>query len=264
MPRLTVTVITQDEEDNLPTLLGRVRPIADEIVVVDSGSRDRTVSIARAAGARVIENPWPGFREQKAHALGHATGEWVLNLDADEFLTPELAAAIRRELDRPGGPRHAGYRIHFRHTCFGRRVRFGQMWRDKRVRLFRREGASYGGSRIHPRTQVAGSIGDLPGRCDHDGYRTLEEARTKLERDAAQVARERFEAGGRARPWQLLRWPAGFLKRYVLRLGFLDGAAGLRLALLYARYDLDKALELRALGRRSAGGLKNRGSTARP
>jgi glycosyltransferase involved in cell wall biosynthesis len=254
MTRLTVTVITLDEEDNLPTLLERVRPIADEIVVVDSGSRDRTAEIARAAGARVVENPWPGFREQKAVALGHATGDWVLNLDADEFLTPELAGAIRRELDRPGGPRHAGYRIHFRHHCFGRPVRFGQMWRDKRVRLFRREAVRYGGSSIHPRALVSGSVGDLPGRCDHDGYRTPEEARTKLARDAARVARERFDAGARPRPWHLLRWPAGFLKRYLLKLGFLDGAAGLRLALLYARYDLDKALHLRALERQTAAG----------
>src|SRR5512142_181684 len=164
MPRLSVTVITLDEEEVLPTLLERVRGIADEIVVVDSGSTDRTVEIARAAGARVVENPWPGFREQKAFALSLATGDYVLNLGADEFVTPELAAAIRAELDRPGGPRHAGYRIHFRHRCFGRAIRFGQMWRDRRVRVFRREGARYGGTSAHPRVSVGGSVGHLPGR----------------------------------------------------------------------------------------------------
>jgi ADP-heptose:LPS heptosyltransferase/glycosyltransferase involved in cell wall biosynthesis len=253
MPRLSVTIVTLNEEDVLPTLLERVRGIADEIVVVDSGSTDRTEAIARAAGARFVVNPWPGFREQKAFALSLATGDWVLNLDADEFLDPELGRAIRAELDRSGGPRHAGYRIHFRHTCLGRRVRFGQMWRDRRVRLFRREGARYGGTSIHPKTLVDGTVADLPGRCDHDGYRDVAEARQKLARDAERVSRERFRAGKRFHAWQLLRWPAGFAKRYLVRLGFLDGLAGLQLALLYARYDLDKALWLRRIERELGG-----------
>ena len=261
MGRLTVTVITLNEQEVLPKLLERIRGLADEILIVDSGSSDRTGEIARAAGARFVHNPWPGFREQKELALSLATGDYVLNLDADEFLDPELARAIRTELDRPGGPRHAGYRIHFRHTCFGRRVRFGQMWRDRRVRLFRREGARYGGTSIHPKALVDGSIGDLPGRCDHDGYRDIPEARAKLAGYAERVSRERFRAGKRFHAWHLLRWPAGFLKRYVLRLGFLDGLVGLQLAALYARYDLDKALWLRRLDR-EIGGAKGRGAVA--
>jgi len=261
MPRLTVTVITQDEEDVLPTLLERVQGLADEILIVDSGSTDRTGEIARAAGARFVHNAWPGFREQKEFALSLATGDWILNLDADEFLDPELTRAIRAELDRPGGPRHAGYRIRFRHTCFGRRIRFGQMWQDRRIRLFRREGARYGGTSIHPKVLVDGSTADLPGHCDHDGYRDPAEARTKLARDAERISRERYRSGKRFHCWQVLRWPAGFLKRYVLRLGFLDLLAGFQLARLYARYDLDKALWLRRLDR-EIGGARPRGNLA--
>ncbi len=249
LPRLTVTVVTLDEEETLPRLLASVREIADEIVVVDSGSRDRTCELARAAGARVVANPWPGFKEQKAFALSLATGDYVLNLDADESLDPVLARALRAEIDRPGGPRRAAYRIHFRHSCFGRRIRFGQMWQDKRVRVFRRDGARYVGSSIHPRVEVNRPIGTLPGRCDHVGYRDLAEAKRKLARYAEQVARERYRDGKRWRAWDALRWPHAFLRRYLLWLGFLDGRAGLALARLYARYDADKARWLRELER---------------
>ncbi len=261
MARLTVTVVTLDEEEALPRLLDSVRGIADEILVVDSGSTDRTVELARAAGARVVTNPWPGFREQKAFALSLATGDYVLNLDADERPDPTLASALRAELDRPGGPRCAAYRIHFRHLFAGRPVRFGQMWRDRRVRVFRREGARYAGSSVHPTVKVQGPRGDLPGRCDHVGYRDLPDAERKLARYAEQVARERYRAGARWRPWDPLRWPLAFLRRYVLWLGFLDGAAGLALARLYARYDADKALWLRRL-QAEIGGARGRSALA--
>ena len=261
MSRLSVIVITQDEEANLPRLLASVRGVADEVVVVDSGSTDRTLELARAAGARVLSHTWPGFREQKAFALAHAEGDYVLNLDADEWLDPTLARALRAELDRPEGPRAAAYRIHFRHRFAGRPIRFGQMWRDRRVRVVRREGAAWTGSAVHPKLGVPGRVRDLPGRCEHVGYRDLAEAERKLARYAEQVARERFREGRRARPWDSLRWPLAFLRRYVLWLGFLDGAAGLSLALLYARYDADKARWLRRL-EREVGGARGRGALA--
>jgi ADP-heptose:LPS heptosyltransferase/glycosyltransferase involved in cell wall biosynthesis len=261
MVRLSVTVVTLDEEEALPRLLESVRGIADEIVVVDSGSRDRTVELARAAGARVVVNPWPGFREQKAFALSLATGDYVLNLDADEWLDSTLAAAVRAELDRPGGPHHAAFRIHFRHRCFGRPIRFGQMWRDRRVRVFRREGARYGGTSVHPKVNVEGTIGDLPGRCEHDGYRDVPEASRKLAGYAEQVARERYREGRRWRPWDGLRWPLAFARRYLLWLGFLDGSAGITLARFYAEYDAEKARWLRRLDR-EIGGARGRGELA--
>ena len=261
LARLTITVVTQDEEANLPRLLESVRGVADEVVVVDSGSKDRTVELARAAGAQVVVNPWPGFKEQKAFALSLATGDYVLNLDADESLDPTLARALRAELDRPGGPRAAAYRIHFRHRFAGRAVRFGQMWRDRRVRVVRRSGAAWTGSDVHPKLRVAGPVQDLPGRCDHVGYRSLEEARRKLTRYAEQVARERYRAGRRWRAWDALRWPLGFLRRYLLWLGFLDGATGLTLARLYARYDADKVRWLRRLAR-EVGGARGRSALA--
>ncbi len=254
MARLSVTVITRDEERNLPRLLESLRGVADEVLVVDSGSTDGTVEVARRMGARTLHHDWVDYGTQRRFAAAEASNDFVLSLDADERLTPELAAAIREEMARPEAELRAGYRIRFRHTVFGRPARFGAMWRDRRVRLFDRRRAGWDGAPVHERVVVEGPVGDLRGRCDHEGYRDRGEARAKLTAYARLAARRRYERGARFRPWQLLRWPAGFLKRYLLWLGFLDGRVGLELALLYAGYDLEKATWLRSLEREARGG----------
>jgi glycosyltransferase involved in cell wall biosynthesis len=247
MPRLSIAVITLDEERNIPQLLASVRGVADEVVVVDAGSRDATVELARAAGARVYHRSWVDYGSQRLFAVAQATSDFVLSLDADERLDPELAAAIRAEMARPEAELAAGYRIHFRHTVLGRPVRFGALWRDRRIRLFDRRRGNFDGAPIHEKVVVDGPVRLLPGRCDHAGVATAAELAAKLDRYALASARQRFAAGARFRPWHWLRWPAGFAKRYLLRLGLLDGVTGLRLALLYARYDLRKARYLAEL-----------------
>ncbi|HEY7724949.1 MAG TPA: glycosyltransferase family 9 protein [Anaeromyxobacteraceae bacterium] len=247
MPRLSIIVITRNEERNLPGLLASVRGVGDEVVVVDSGSTDHTVEMARALGARVLHKDWIDYGTQRLFAVAQATHDWVLSLDADERLSPELAQAIRAEMARPEAELPAAYRVHFRHRVFGRPARFGAMWRDRRIRLFDRRRGNYDGAPIHERILVDGPVALLPGRCDHEGFREPAEAAEKLRRYALAAARERYRHGARFRPWHWLRWPAGFLKRWVFRLGFLDGRLGLRLALLYAGYDLGKVTALRAL-----------------
>jgi len=262
MARLSVIVIARDEQEALPPLLASVRGVADEVLVVDSGSTDRTVEVARSAGARVLQHAWEGYGAQRRWAISQARNDWVLSLDADERLAPDLATAIRAELARPDVELAAGYRIHFHHLAFGRPARFGAMWRDRRVRLFDRRRANYDAAPVHERVHVEGPLRDLPGRCEHIGYRDRAEARAKLSRYAELAARERYRKGARFGAWHVLRWPAGFLKRYVLLLGFLDGLTGLWLALLFARYDLDKALWVRRLDR-EIGGARPRGNLAR-
>lgn len=252
MPSLSVVVITRNEERNLPRLLASVRALDAEVLVVDSGSTDATVALARAAGARVLRRAWTGYGDQRLFATRRAAHDWILSLDADERLTPELAAAVQAELARPEAERAAAYRIHFRHTALGRPVRFGAMWHDRRVRLFDRRRAGWDGAAVHERVVVRGAVATLAGRCDHEGFRDAAQAREKLARYARLKAEARFERGARFHAWQLLRWPAGFLRRYLLDLGFLDGAAGFALARLYAAYDLEKATVLRRLARERA------------
>ena len=261
MARLSVVVLTRDEEAALPALLASVRDLADEVLVVDSGSTDRTVELAQAAGARVVSHAWEGYGPQRRFAAAEASHDLILSLDADERPDPELVAAIRAELARPENELAAGYRVHFRHRAFGRPARFGAMWRDVRLRLYDRRQGGYDASAVHERIHVTGPVRDLPGRCDHDGFRDPAEARAKLARYAELAARERHRRGVRWSPLDALRFPAGFLKRYLLRLGFLDGATGLTLALIFARYDADKGRWLRRL-ERELGGAHGRGPLA--
>lgn len=251
MPSLSAVVIARDEERNLPGLLESLRGVVDEVVVVDSGSRDGTVALARAAGARTMHHEWVDYGTQRLFAVSQASHPFVLSLDADERLTPRLAAAIRAEMARPEAELAAGYRIHFRHTVFGRTVRFGPMWRDRRIRLFDRRRGNFDGAPVHERIVVRGPVRNLAGRCEHVPGESPAQMAEKLRRYARAKAAERFARGARFRPWHWLRWPAGFVKRYLLRLGFLDGAAGFRLAVLYAGYDLEKAVHLRALEARA-------------
>jgi glycosyltransferase involved in cell wall biosynthesis len=247
MAGLSVVVLTRNEEHHLPGLLASVRGVGDELLVVDSGSTDRTVELALAAGARVLHHDWVDYGTQRLFAVAQARHDHVLSLDADERLSPELAEAVRRELGRPEAELAAGYRLHFRHRLFGRRIRFGAMWRDRRIRLFDRRRGNYDGSPVHERVVVEGPVRLLPGRCDHEGSPTVADMGAKLTRYARAQARMRFARGDRFRAWHWLRWPSGFLKRYLLRLGFLDGATGLRAAALYADYDLEKTRYLRVL-----------------
>ena len=259
MARLSVIVIARDEERMLPALLSSVDGLADEVLVIDSGSTDRTVEVARIHGARVLHHDWVGYGPQRRFATAQARNDHVLSLDADERVTPELASAIKAELEKPDDELAAGYRIQFRHLAFGRIARFGAMWRDRRLRLFDRRRGGYDAAPVHERIAVDGPVRNLGGHCDHVGYRDLGEARAKMARYAELAARERYRKGARWHPWHLLRFPLGFLKRYLLWFGLLDGRVGAQLALLYARYDLDKALWLRRL-EREIGGKRGRGA----
>src|SRR5579862_5426801 len=145
MPRstLSVAIITYNEEENLPHTLKSVR-FADEVVVVDSGSTDRTVEIAKSFGAKVFVEKWKGFAAQKNSAIDKCVGTWVLSLDADEELTGELQAEIGAMLDADAGmtPPVDGYRLRLRHVFLGRWMRYGGYYPDLKLRLFRRIGSA--------------------------------------------------------------------------------------------------------------------------
>jgi len=246
VPRLSVIVIAKDEERDLPDCLASVK-FADEIVVVDAQSSDHTRELAEAAGARVIVRPWPGHAAQKAFALAQATGDWVLSLDADERCSEELKAAIPSLISRDGVD---GYLVRFRTWAFGRRQRFGGRWSERHLRLFRREKASFPAREIHEGAEVAGTVAKLDAPILHQSYRTVAELSEKLDRYSTLGAVERFKRGKRFSWLAVLRAPWGFLKRYVLWLGFLDGWDGLVQAALGARYDWQKVAKLKDLHRK--------------
>ncbi|CAM5194781.1 Glycosyltransferase involved in cell wall biosynthesis OS=Castellaniella defragrans OX=75697 GN=HNR28_003126 PE=3 SV=1 [Castellaniella defragrans] len=226
--RLSVIVITCNEAAHIGACLDSVA-FADEIVVLDSGSTDATCAIARAQGARVeVTADWPGFGPQKNRALDLATGDWVLSLDADERVPPELAQEIQRVLAQPSAD---GYRIARLSSFCGRWMRHSGWWPDRVLRLFRRESGRFTEDAVHEHLDVDGRVGTLSGHFLHYPYASLEVFIDKINRYSTEAALKAHAQGRRTTvfgPFGHGLWT--FLRHYVFRRGFLDGWQGLVLA----------------------------------
>ena len=245
--RLSVILITKNEAENIVACLESVA-WADERVVVDSGSTDDTVQLARAAGARVIETDWAGYGPQKNRALDAAQGDWVFSIDADERATPELRAEIERAMSAPG--QHVAFAVPRRSSYCGRFMRHGGWWPDHVVRLFRRGAGRFSDDQLHERVVVDGPCGKLGEPLIHYTYRDLEEVIAKVNRYSTLSATMMFEAGRRAgMPSAIARGFWTFLRGYVFRLGFLDGAEGFMLAVSNAEHTYYRYAKLRQIGR---------------
>ncbi len=226
-PRLSLAVITRDERDTLPRLLDVAAAFADEVVVVDSGSTDGTVELARDRGATVLETDWPGFGPQKNRAFEACNGEWLLSLDADELPDETLAAALAGVGE---DETVQGYTVERTAVYLGAPVRHA--WSDERiVRLARRGHGRWSEVPVHEILDVEGRTGHLPGRLVHHSYRDLGDHWDKLVRYARAGAQRADGEGRRFRPHQLVIHPcAAFLRRYLFKLGILDGVRGLLIA----------------------------------
>ncbi len=239
-------VIAHQEEDRIADCV-RSLAFCSEVVVVDSGSGDRTREVAVASGARVsINAPFPGHREQKQHAVDLAANDWVLCLDADERVTPELRA--RLEDLRRGGLRGAAYEMPRRNHYLGRVVRSGLFWPDRKVRLFDRRRARWGGTNPHDRVEVAagGEVARLEEPIEHLSYRSLAHHLRGID-TYARIAAAALYAEGRRASWLDLavRPPAVAFKSLVLKRGFLDGWRGVVISAMAGYYDWLKYWRLR-------------------
>jgi len=232
--RLSVTIIAWNEEERLRACLESVT-WADEIIVIDAESTDKTVQVARDFTDRIWVRPWPGFAGQKNFALEQATGQWILSLDADERVTPELQARIEG-IVRDNGPAD-GYSLPRRNVFWGAWVRHGGLYPDYQLRLFRRGAGRFVDSAVHESVEVRGTVEALVEPLLHHSYRGLDDFVTRSNRYSALAAEEIVKRGGRAGLLDLaLRPLARFLSMYFLRGGFLDGWRGFVLAVLYANY----------------------------
>jgi glycosyltransferase involved in cell wall biosynthesis len=246
---LSLIIITFNEERDLKSCLDSVHGLVDEIVLVDSGSTDNTYEIARRFTPHVYQRKWNGYGEQKQHALEHARGPWILNLDADERLSPELAQEIRDLFTRSaaGGPEAHGFDIPYRHYFLGRRLRFGGVHGEKHIRLFRKSKAAYGTNKVHEGIVVEPPVRTLKNPIDHYSYRDVPDYLAKCDWYTTLIAKDKFQKGQRFRLWHHLRLPFEFIVRYFLKLGFLDGSAGLTYAALSSYYVWLKFLKLQDL-----------------
>jgi glycosyltransferase involved in cell wall biosynthesis len=223
-PRLSVVLITKNEARHVGACLASVA-FADEWIVVDSGSRDGTAAIAEAAGARVISTEdWPGFGPQKNRALAAASGDWVLSIDADERVTPELAQQIR---DAVAAPRADGYTLARLSSFCGRWMRHGDWYPDPVLRLFRRGKARFSDDLVHERVICEGAVAHLDAHLLHESIPTLESCLHKLDRYSSERALQLHRAGRRGGLGKAIGhglW--AFLRSYLFKRGFLDGRMG--------------------------------------
>lgn len=229
MPKLSVTIIALNEESDIGGCLESVT-WADEVLVVDAYSGDSTVEISREYGARVIQRQWQGFASQKQFALDQARHPWVLSLDADERVTPELRDEIQALL--ASEPPHDGYYIPRRSYFLGKWLRHGGWYPGYQLRLFRRDRTRLSDALVHEGFLVDGSLGRLRNDLIHLTHPTLEESFSKLNSYSTLQALGRFR-GRRVRWYDLVIHPFwAFWLRFVVRLGFLDGIHGFLMALV--------------------------------
>lgn len=247
---LSVIVITKNEERHIGACLSSL-VFADEIIVLDSGSTDRTCEIARDHGAKVhTTSDWPGFGPQKNRALDLATGDWVLSIDADERVTPELSGAIQAVLRNP---QHTGYQIARLSNFCGRWIRHSGWWPDYVLRLFRRDAARFTDVAVHEKVVCKGSVGTLDGHFLHFPYKDLDALIAKVNRYSSDAAHMMHAKGRRTSlPGVIGHSVWTFIRIYLLRRGFLDGKEGFILAAVAAAGSFFRYSKLLYLGKNRA------------
>jgi glycosyltransferase involved in cell wall biosynthesis len=247
MPPISAVLITYNEEIDLPRALSSVAGVADEVVVVDSGSTDRTCEIAREVGARVLHRSFDQYDKQKNFAASQAAHDWVLALDADEALSPELRASLtawkRQE------PTQIAYRMATRSNYLGGWIRHSGWYPEYRIRFYRRDSARWVGA-LHESVRADGIVGRLAGDLLHYTMSSVAEHYAKMEVYTNRAAEDLYARGRRR--WRGAMWVAApwtLLQRFLLQLGFLDGYRGAIIAWTSARYVWMKYRKLGVLVR---------------
>ena len=245
MEKISVAIITKDEEHNIRDCLESVR-WADEVVVVDNGSTDDTLKICREYRVQVYEEEWKGYSGQKNSAIGKARNEWVLSLDADERVTPDLREEIAGALDENSSV--DGYFIARKNFFLGRWIKHCGWYPDFNLRLFRKSRGRFAERTVHEKVKVRGRTANLRYPLMHETYRSLSEFFQRMDRYSTLAAREMYQEGRKSGFYDIFfRPPFTFLQMYILRAGFLEGYSGFLLSSLYSIYTFAKYTKLKEL-----------------
>lgn len=242
---LSVVIITHNEEDNIRECIESVQ-WADEVIVIDSGSTDKTEEICRAFGVHFIKETWKGFAHQKNSAIEKATQDWILSLDADERVTPELKAEIT-DVIRSNNPKD-GYSIARKNFFLGRWIKRCGWYPDYNLRLFQRGKGLFGIREVHEAVKINGATGHLKYPMEHHTYKSLEDFMERLDRYSTLAAQELLKENKAYGILHIMFRPLyTFISMYLLRLGFLEGYYGFVISVLYAFYTFLKYTKLREL-----------------
>ncbi len=268
MPKLSAVIITRNEEKNIRRCLESVRPVADEIVVVDSGSSDETIRICREFGCKVFSRDFDGYGTQKQFAVDQASSDWVLSIDADEVISEELLAELEEMFEKEGhrvtvsqgdsvaGEKEAmfqrrlfdGYNIPFSLFFMGRLLRHSGVGNEVHLRLFNRTRGRFTTVPVHEGVEVSGSVGMLKGSIIHYSYRDISHHLEKINTYTSQAAAGyRLKGKTFSKIWVAFKFPTSFIAIYFLKRGFLDGYPGFMwsfLAAVYSVLKVAKTIEL--------------------
>jgi glycosyltransferase involved in cell wall biosynthesis len=259
MPQLTATLISYNEEADLPRALASLAGIADEIILVDSGSTDRTIEIAQSFGARVFTRKLDSFAAQKNFAASLASHDWILSMDCDEELSPELRASMLAWKEK--NPEPNGYKILLLTNYLGGWIRHSGWYPEYKLLLYRRDTGTFV-SALHERVHIEGSPGSIQGHMFHYTIRSLAEHRAKLDAMTTLAAEDMFARGYKFwRPAMIFAAPWTILQRLVFQGGILDGRRGWLIAWFSAKYIFVK---YRKLGQLLAGQQLSRRSWPSP
>jgi len=240
--KITATIITFNEEHNIAAALESLS-FADEIIVVDSESTDRTVEIARQFTDRVFVRPWPGYSAQKNFAAEQASNNWILSIDADERVSKELAGEIVAL--KNSDPRSAGFEMPRRAYYLGRWIKHSGWYPDYKLRLYDRTRGRWHGDYVHETLEADGKVERLSGELLHYTVRDASEHHSRMDRYTTLAAAKLYEQGKRVSLALLIILPiAVFIRTYIFKLGILDGIPGLAIARFAAHYEFLKNLKL--------------------
>lgn len=248
MRTLSVIVITKNEQDRIGRCLESIKSIADEIVVFDSGSSDKTVEIAKEYTSIVHITDWQGYGIQKQRALEMATSDWVLSIDADEEVDAVLAKEIVKLLQQET-INHNAYKLSLKNIIFGKKTRFGRTAKSC-TRLFKRNGAAFDKAIVHEKVVFSGKVGVIKkGYLNHYSIRDFEHLLYKNRLYAVLMADKKYANGKKSYgiPLAVLRGLITFIQIYIFRLSILDGSRGLLSAVIFAQYTFNKYAGLWAL-----------------
>jgi glycosyltransferase involved in cell wall biosynthesis len=243
---LSACVITLNEADRIERCIKALK-FCDEIIVVDSHSTDNTRELCAALGARVIDRSWPGYRSQKQFATDSAQHDWVLCVDADEIVTPQLQSEIQR-LQAAGFSGARGYSVPRMTEYFGKFLRHGNAWPDRKIRLYNRTTARWVGHEVHEKIAVEGAVRKLQAHLEHYAYRSLDDHLNRVDRYARLIADEKHRAGQSCHLPAMITHPLWrFVRGMFLKGGVLDGWRGWLFHCVEAGYVYRKYLRLWAL-----------------
>lgn len=241
-PRISLFIIAHNEEHNIAKCILSAKNLVSEVIVVDAYSTDKTALICRDLEAQVFKRAFDGFAGQKNFALSKASGDWVLNLDADERLSPQLAEEIARVILHTDCN---GFNLPFHNYFLGRQMRFSGLNKETHLRLARTAKASYGGGLVHEGLKVEGPVGTLKNPVNPYSYDTIETYFRKFNCYTSLAAQQMHANGKRfSLLFVLAALPFEFVKRYILKLGVLDGIRGLIWASFSTFYVFVKYMKL--------------------